>query len=135
MSGRSSRMPEVSAKEEARPVVLIAEDEEPIAQVLAYMVEDAGYTAINAIHGRAALELAYTRRPDLIITDLMMPQMNGKELIHALRERMQADTPPIVLMTAAGVRYAEDAGADAVLLKPFDLEQVEEILQRYLENS
>ena len=116
-------------------MVLIAEDEEPIAQVLAYMVEDAGYTVVNAVHGRAALELAYMRRPDLIITDLMMPQMNGKELIHALRETMQADTPPIVLMTAAGVRYAEDAGADAVLLKPFELEQVEELLQRFLENS
>src|SRR5438309_8912813 len=98
----------------APKVVLIAEDEEPIAQALAYLVEDAGYTPVIAIHGREALEMALIQRPDLIITDLMMPQMSGKELISALREALEAATPPIILMTAAGKRYTDAAGANAV---------------------
>lgn len=113
-------------------VVLIAEDEEPIADALAYLVQSAGYRAVVAVHGAAALELAQAHRPDLIITDLMMPQMGGEELIRALRQTWPGTAPPIVLMTAAGRRYAEAAGADAVLLKPFEIEEVEALLQRFL---
>lgn len=143
MSGKAFGTPkkEETPESEAGRVVLIAEDEEPIAQALAYLVEDAGYTAVVAANGRAAFELALARRPALIITDLMMPQMSGQELIRALRETWKGElgqsaappiVPPIVLMTAAGRRYAEDAGADALLLKPFELEQVEALLRRFL---
>lgn len=125
---------------EARPpsadqtmrVVLIAEDEAPIAEALAYLVQNAGHRAVVAVHGAAALKLAQAHRPDLIIADLMMPQMSGEELIRALRETWLETAPPIVLMTAAGRRYAEAAGADAVLLKPFELEEVETLLHRFL---
>ena len=116
----------------APKVVLIAEDEEPIAQALAYLVEDAGYTPVVAVHGKAALEMALAQRPDLIITDLMMPQMSGKELISALRAALNLATPPIILMTAAGRRYTDAAGANALLSKPFDLSDVEALLERYL---
>jgi DNA-binding response OmpR family regulator len=116
----------------APKVVLIAEDEEPIAQALAYLVEDAGYTPVVAAHGKAALEMALAQRPDLIITDLMMPQMSGKEFISALRSALDSATPPIILMTAAGRRYTDAAGANALLSKPFDLRDVEALLERYL---
>ena len=116
----------------APKVVLIAEDEEPIAQALAYLVEDAGYMPVVAVHGRAALEMALAQRPDLIITDLMMPQMSGKEFISALRAALDTATPPIILMTAAGRRYTDAAGANALLSKPFDLSDVETLLERYL---
>jgi DNA-binding response OmpR family regulator len=113
-------------------VVLIAEDEEPIAQALAYLIEDAGYMPVVAVHGKAALEIALAQRPDLIITDLMMPQMSGKEFISALRAALDTATPPIILMTAAGRRYTDAAGANALLSKPFDLSDVETLLERYL---
>lgn len=116
----------------APKVVLIAEDEEPIAQALAYLVEDAGYSPVIAAHGKAALEIALAQRPDLIITDLMMPQMSGKEFISALRAALDSATPPIILMTAAGRRYTDAAGATALLSKPFDLSEVEALLERYL---
>jgi CheY-like chemotaxis protein len=119
----------------APPVVLIAEDEEPIAQAIAYIVEDLGYTATVAIHGKQALELARVSHPALIITDLMMPQMTGAELIRALREdaeRLHYRRPPIILMSAAGKQYVESVGADAFLPKPFDVSQVEELLEHYL---
>ena len=125
-------MAERAMAERVTPVVLIAEDEEPIAEALAYVVQSAGYRAVVAVHGSAALELAHALRPDLIMTDLMMPQMGGEELIRALRQTWLGTVPPIVLMTAAGRRYAEAAGADAVLLKPFEIEEVEALLHRFL---
>ncbi len=115
------------------PVVLIVEDEEPIALALSFIVEDAGYLPLVAPHGRTALELTAKVRPALIITDLMMPRMTGRELIAALREDgSAARETPIVLMTAAGDNLTAGSGADAVLSKPFDVETVEDLLQRFL---
>src|SRR5258706_13843536 len=110
----------------------MAEDEEPIAQALAYLIEDAGYMPVVAVHGKAALEMALAQRPDLIITDLMMPQMSGKEFISALRAALDTATPPIILMTAAGRRYTDAAGPNGLLGKPFELSEVENPLERYL---
>ena len=117
------------------PVVLIAEDEEPIAQAIAYIVEDLGYTPAIAIHGKQALELARASRPALVITDLMMPQMTGAELIRAIHDdasRLHYRAPPIILMSAAGRQYVDSVGADACLPKPFDVSQVEALLDHYL---
>lgn len=116
-------------------LVLIAEDEEPIAEAIALIVEDAGYTPLLAAHGKQALELARLRRPVLVISDLMMPQMDGAELIAALRAdaALNGDTPPpVILMTAAGIKRAQAADADALLRKPFNLEDLEELLFRFL---
>jgi CheY-like chemotaxis protein len=117
------------------PVVLIAEDEEPIAQAIAYIVEDLGYIPAIAIHGKQALELARQNHPALIITDLMMPQMTGAELIRALHDdatQQNHPAPPIILMSAAGRQHMDGLGADAFLPKPFDVAQVEELLTHYL---
>lgn len=116
-------------------VVLIAEDERPIAAVLATLVEEAGYTPLLAAHGRQALELARTQRPALIISDVMMPYLDGAELIAALRgdaAREGHAAVPVILVTAASLAYARAAGAAAVLAKPFDLTQVEALLHRFL---
>lgn len=116
-------------------LVLIAEDEEPIAEAIALIVEDAGYTPLVAAHGKQALELARLRRPALVITDLMMPQLDGAELIIALRADAEQNghaPPPIILMTAAGMKRAHEAEADALLRKPFELEDLEALLFRYL---
>jgi len=115
------------------PLVLIVEDEEPIAQALAYIVEDRGYVALVAAHGQQALELLGEHHPSLIVTDLMMPHMNGRELIAALRDTGDP-LPPIVIMSAAGKRNIDDAGADAVLPKPFEVAEVEALLSRFLED-
>ncbi|HZC06746.1 MAG TPA: response regulator [Ktedonobacterales bacterium] len=119
-------------------IVLIAEDEEPIAQAIAYIVEDLGYTAAVAIHGKQALELAREYHPALVITDLMMPQMTGAELIRALRQdavNMHYQPPPIILMSAAGRQYTDSIQADAYLPKPFDVSDVEALLDMYLRDA
>lgn len=115
--------------------VLIVEDEEPIALALSFIVEDAGYVPVVAEHGAEALELAHAHPPALIITDLMMPRMTGREFIARLRGEEQADSQrtPVVLMTAAHSAYTADIDADAILLKPFEVTTVEALLKRFLE--
>lgn len=116
-------------------MVLIVEDEEPIATAIAVVVEDAGYVPVLASNGQGALSVADTRRPALVLTDLMMPRMDGIQLIAALREQAEANgyaMPPVILMTAGGPRRAREAGADAILWKPFDIEQLEKLLTRFL---
>ena len=116
-------------------LVLIADDEAPIAETMALIVEDAGYMPLLAAHGRQALELARKWHPALIISDLMMPYLDGAALIAALRADAAADgqaVPPIVLTTAASHRRAQEAGADAILRKPFSLEELEALLHQFL---
>jgi CheY-like chemotaxis protein len=137
MTGQPSKPPgpapeAASASGAGRPLVLIVEDEEPIAEALVYIVEDAGYTALRATNGKDGLALALQHRPALIFTDLMMPQMGGRELIVALHEALDSKSPPVVLMTAANIRYTDDAGADSVLKKPFELNTFEKVLERFL---
>ena len=116
-------------------LVLIAEDEQPIADALAMIVADAGYTPLLASQGKQALELARARHPALILTDLMMPLLDGAQLIAAIRADAELDNhrpPPIVLMTAGGVRRALEVNADALLKKPFEITEVEALLRRFL---
>lgn len=114
------------------PIVLIAEDEEPIALALSYIVEDLGYLPLIAAQGEEALELARLHHPALIISDLMMPRMSGRELIAALRQGSSETPPPIILTTAAGQAYLTDIDADAILPKPFEIAAVEALLRRFL---
>lgn len=128
--------PKIRQSNEREPfLVLIAEDEEPIAEAIAMLVEDCGYTPITASNGRQALELARRRQPALIITDLMMPYLDGDELIAALKGDAARDgymPPPTILLSAAGLRRMKVSGADVLLPKPFELDELEKLLRRFL---
>ncbi len=119
-------------------LVLIIEDEQPIADALAFIIADVGHLPILAKHGRQGLEIVRDRHPNLIITDLMMPVMDGAEFIARLHAGAQdglGPVPPIVVMTAGGLRRAQEVGADEVLPKPFDVETVEDLLRRYIRSG
>jgi CheY-like chemotaxis protein len=126
---------ETPSSEADQVVVLIAEDEETIAETLAMIVEDFGYMPLIAHDGREALTLAQQQHPDLIITDLMMPYLNGADLIAAVRgdaEEHGIDPPPIMVVTAVSPMRAEEAGADEVVAKPFNITTIEAAIQRLL---
>lgn len=116
-------------------LVLIVDDEAPIADDLGAFVEELGYIAMVAYHGKAALSLVQQRWPKLVITDIMMPQMSGIHLIDELRayaQRHNLPTPPIIVMSAGGQHIIDEAKRDYFMGKPFDLDEVENILIQFL---
>jgi CheY-like chemotaxis protein len=119
-------------------LVLIVEDEAPIADVLAEIVADAGYRTLVAENGRAGLALARAEHPALIITDLMMPLLDGAGLIATLHADADADglpAAPIIVMTAAGRAQTRRVWADAILAKPFAIDDVERLLHAFLDRG
>lgn len=123
-----------------QPVILVVEDDEPIAEAIALLLEDVGYRATWAPNGRAALDAARRQWPSLVLTDLMMPHMDGTALIKALRVlagSLGRAMPPVVLTTAADVsaRRVKELGVDAVVLKPFDVRDLQALITRLVKNT
>lgn len=119
----------------ASRLVLIVEDEELIAELIADVVVDAGFTPLIAFHGRRALELARERPPDLLIVDLMLPYLSGADLIRTLRADAATNghlPPTAILITGAGPSQARAAGAEVVLFKPFEITDIDALLHRFL---
>ena len=98
--------------------ILIVDDESSMRFLTRMILEGAGYEVIEAPHGAAALERAKESRPDLVVTDLMMPVMTGRELVERLRADPETAAIPIVVISANSSSVA--TAADAVLGKPFE---------------
>ncbi len=111
--------------------ILIVDDEPDLRFLLRIILEQASHTVVEASHGQQALERMQAERPELIMTDLMMPVMDGKELIRRLKLDPNLRDVPVVLVTAVP---EPGAGADAIIRKPFGpieiLTKVEELVRR-----
>ena len=106
--------------------ILIVADEYLIADMLGYALEDEGYMVAKASNGRKGLEVLDRERPELVITDFMMPVMDGLEFARAIRARPQSSSLPIILMSGAqaSIGRAEPSLFSAVFDKPFQLDAV-----------
>lgn len=105
--------------------ILIVDDERQIVRMLRASLQSSGYEVISAANGLEALHQFETARPDLIITDLAMPEMNGLELTQAVRRSVQI---PIIVLSVRGTDAmkvrALDEGADDYLTKPFSMSEL-----------
>lgn len=109
--------------------ILIVDDEFGIVEALTDVLVDEGYAVSTARNGRVALARIETEMPDLLITDFMMPVMNGPELLAELKKRHIRI--PVILMTAIDAQQLPASlDADAVLRKPFSLEGLLRILKK-----
>jgi DNA-binding response OmpR family regulator len=119
-----------------RPLVLVADDDEDILQLLAFRLERAGYEIVEARNGEQALRLAIDLRPALVVLDVMMPGLNGYEVTRELRRNATTRSTPIILLTAKAqavdVAGGEEAGADEYVKKPFDARDLMERVERLL---
>jgi len=111
-------------------LVLIAEDEEAMLEIFAQVVEELGHRTLRAQNGEEALMLARTERPDLVVSDHMMPRRTGVELLRTLRADPRLGTVPFLLLSAAHPKGLEEA--DAFLPKPVDLDTFEAAVQQVL---
>ena len=118
------------------PTILIADDSTTIRKVVQSVLGAAGHTVLGAVHGREALELARCHRPDLVLCDVLMPELTGYEVTEALKRDPALRSIPIVLLFGAFEPFDEEraarCGAVGHLAKPFDprllLRRVEEVL-------
>jgi DNA-binding response OmpR family regulator len=119
-----------------QPVVLAADDDEDILQLIVFRLERSGYTVLQARDGAEALELARSSHPDLAVLDVMMPKMDGYDLTRRLREDEATSKMPIILLTArtqeADVQRGFDAGADDYIRKPFSPQELRARVQAVL---
>jgi DNA-binding response OmpR family regulator len=112
--------------------ILVVDDERPLRNLLAQVFADSGHRALLAVNGRQALDLLRSQRPDLVLADVMMPEINGIELCKRIKESSATAGIPVILMSAAGAASGRQAPADAFLHKPFDLDDVDALVQRLL---
>jgi len=109
--------------------ILLVDDNRDILQLFSALLEEAGHVVVTAVNGREALEIALKSRPDLIISDWMMPEMDGVALFHAVRGTPATAKIPIILTAAA--RPAPDIAVQAILLKPFQMPQLFRLIELY----
>jgi len=111
------------------PHVLVADDDAWILRMVATVLEKRGYSVETAVDGEDALHRALARTPDLLITDVMMPKMDGWSLVHHLRSHSDLALLPVIFLTALS---SEDdrirgcrLGADDYVTKPFRFEELD----------
>ena len=119
--------------------VAIVEDDLAIAQMYRMKFEAEGFTVDIAENGKLGLELCETLKPDVVLLDLMMPEMNGDEMLQKMRATEWGKTPPVVGLTNIGEQEAPDSlkklGVSAFIVKAeMTPRQVAEVVKAFLES-
>lgn len=116
--------------------VLVIDDESTVGVVLRLAFDARGHETVVAEDGSSGIELALTEQPDAIVLDLMMPRVNGYDVLDALRDSAGMEEVPVLVLTAVALSRERErclsAGADAVMTKPFDPRDVVEALDDLL---
>ena len=106
------------------PTVLVVEDDPVILRLLEVNFQLEGFTVLLAHDGAEGIDLARAHKPDLVISDIMMPRTSGLELVAALKGEPDTKGIPIILLSAkaqtSDLKVGMDAGADDYVTKPFE---------------
>ncbi len=122
---------------EEKKIVLIVEDEHHVRDIARIVLELEEFEVWEAENGRLALDMLSDRLPDLIITDIMMPEMDGVEFFLSLKESDRTSSLPVIVLTVKSqfedIKYASLLGMDEYMTKPFDprdlVKKVRELLK------
>lgn len=117
--------------------VLIVDDDSGIRKLLSRFLEREGFNPVEAENGLDGVELAKKEHPDIIILDVMMPQMDGLTAARLIKFYKPLSQVPIIFLTAKDeekeIELAEAARAEAYITKPFDVRQVIEVVKSLFE--
>lgn len=117
--------------------LLLVDDEPGLRQAVQAYLEDSGFAVQVASNAREGWELLEQTLPDLVISDIMMPQVDGYQFLQQMREDPRFETLPVVFLTARGMTtdriLGYQAGCDAYLPKPFDPEELVAVVTSLLE--
>jgi len=115
--------------------VLVIDDDVSLQMVLEIAFKQAGYDVELASNGEEGVSRLAVLQPNVVIADVMMPQMDGVQLFGAIKERLRDDGIPIIMMTALGRKpwFADLEAEGAVIIqKPFDVQQLVSLADMYL---
>jgi DNA-binding response OmpR family regulator len=119
-----------------RPLVLVADDDSDILELVAFRLERAGYDVVRATDGEEALQIVKEYQPDLAILDVMMPKLTGYDVTRRIREEEATSRIPVILLTArvqeSDVTRGFEVGADDYLKKPFSPQELRARVQAIL---
>lgn len=119
-----------------RHLILVVDDEYAFCEIVCEILEAAGYRARKASHVREAYRCLEEETPDLILTDVMMPEIDGLSFVRALREQSKYATIPVVVVSAktspSDQQDAFKAGATQILAKPFSSTNLETLVSSLL---
>ena len=108
--------------------LLIVDDDMDFITAVAARLESRGFIVTKAFNGKEGLEKVYAEKPDAIILDVMMPEMNGFEVCKKLKTDEKYKDVPVVMLTARSspedVKFAKEMGSDAYFVKPFELDML-----------
>lgn len=123
--------------DEYRPLILVVEDNAPLRSFIQQSLSDT-YQTEGVENGKEAIEFVQERQPDLILSDIMMPVMDGREMCQRLKGNMETSHIPIILLTALGdkehILEGLEIKADQYLVKPFDVHILKATIHTLLEN-
>ncbi|MDR1357254.1 MAG: response regulator transcription factor [Tannerellaceae bacterium] len=112
--------------QKGKPAVLLAEDERTLSSIIADTLEGEGFSTIQAFDGQEGLRLFRERRPDIIVADVMMPRMDGFEMVRRIRDTDK--TTPVLFLTARSsvddLVFGFGLGANDYLRKPFKMQEL-----------
>lgn len=116
--------------------VLIVEDYADMRELLVWQMELLGFIATSATHGKEGVEKALGEKPDLILMDIMMPGMDGREAVRILRSSPETQGIPILAATAlfkeSDLSSCIDAGCNDYIVKPFRLEELRRKVNQFI---
>jgi CheY-like chemotaxis protein len=122
-----------------RPLILAVEDNEDNLLIIDYIVDSLNFRFIGEPDGNKTLSIARECQPNLILLDIMLPEANGIDLFHSLKQDSETCHIPVIAVTAlARVEERQrilSAGFDAYVSKPYMLEEIEEVICRYLKQK
>lgn len=117
-----------------KKIALTIDDSRTIREMVSFTLKNVGFDIFEAEDGLKAIEVLSTVKPDIIITDLNMPNMNGVELIRHIRSNLGIKTVPILMLTTEYTEEKKNAGREAGatgwIVKPFDPEKLIQVVQK-----
>jgi DNA-binding response OmpR family regulator len=93
--------------------ILLVEDDTVLGDMYSERIKAEGYELKHAVNGRDAIDIIHDYKPDLILLDIMMPEMNGMEVLHYLKSEPKTEKIPVFILTALGQSKDREAGLNA----------------------
>ena len=120
--------------------ILLIEDDPDFRELLSFLLKGAGFALTTAVNGREGLEKAQQEQPDLILTDLMLPALNGYEICSMLKQDVRYQKIPVVIWSATKMQdkdaqLAKECGADRFALKTLTSKELLGTVQELLASS